>query len=119
MPVPWSDKPTYIEECQNRAITIQQLRDLSVFLQRLSAVGLLRSSDGRRLHWFGLNMYDIRDILKQVIEFHEEQRGNGSKSRRSWVEFIATATSAALDLQPRLDREVSGLYDSGRSRCQC
>ena len=95
MPVPWSDKPTYIEECQNRAITIQQLRDLSVFLQRLSAVGLLRSSDGRRLHWFELNMYDIRDIVKHVIEFHDDQRGNGSKSRRcSWVEFIAKGPKA-------------------------
>ena len=89
MPVPWqplSDKATCIPAIENRAITIQQLRDLRVFLQRLSAVGLLKSGSGRRLHWFEVNMYDIADIIKKIIGHHQR--------RCSWVEFVSEGPQA-------------------------
>ncbi|CAE8615326.1 unnamed protein product [Polarella glacialis] len=73
---------------EHRAITIQQLRDLRLFLQRLCKVGFLKRQDGSLIHWFHINMYEICNlVLKPVISFVEEQRG--SRGKFSWVEFVS------------------------------
>ncbi|CAE8734022.1 unnamed protein product [Polarella glacialis] len=88
MPIPWSNTSTRIPAVEHRAITIQQLRDLRLFLQRLCKVGFLKRHDGSLIHWFHINMFDICDlVLKPVISFVEEQRG--SRGKFSWVEFVS------------------------------
>ncbi|CAE8742589.1 unnamed protein product, partial [Polarella glacialis] len=88
MPVPWSNTSTRIPAVEHRAITIQQLRDLRLFLQRLCKVGFLKRQDGSLIHWFHINMYEICNlVLKPVISFVEEQRG--SRGKFSWVEFVS------------------------------
>merc|ERR1712166_1295585 len=86
-----------IKHVQNRAITIQQLRDIGLLLQRLSKAHLLRRTNGpgapRALHWFEVNMFDIRDcIIKPVIQHLLP----GEEC--SWVELVATAEQPPLML---------------------
>ena len=89
---PSTTRGCLIDLIENRAITIQQLRDVRLLLQRLSKAHLLRRTNGRALHWFEVNMYDIRDcIIKPVIQ---HQAGG----ERSWVELVASAEQPPLML---------------------
>lgn len=56
MLVPWPERveTPRLPKIAERAITIQQLRSLRLFLQRLCKTGLLRSAfrDNERINWF-------------------------------------------------------------------
>ena len=88
MPVPWPQdalKATRIDDVENRAMTLQQLRDLRIMLQRLCKAGLLKSyfycTEGILIHWFDINMYHISDlVIKPVIEFIEKKRGTEERT---------------------------------------
>eukprot|EP00927_Polykrikos_kofoidii_P055711 TRINITY_DN49925_c0_g1_i1.p1 TRINITY_DN49925_c0_g1~~TRINITY_DN49925_c0_g1_i1.p1 ORF type:complete len:777 (+),score=139.55 TRINITY_DN49925_c0_g1_i1:80-2410(+) len=95
MPVPWPERPTVIHEVADRAIKVQQLRDLQLFLQRLCKMGMLVNKgehvpahlQGSVIDWSELNMYHICDlVIKPVIKFLEASTGHHKEC--SWVELV-------------------------------
>jgi len=90
MPIPWKSRCTRIPSVEHRAITIHQLRDLSVFVQRLCKTQLLRSKERSVVPFSEVNMYYLADlIIKPAIEYEERKRK--TDLRYSWVEFVADA----------------------------
>ncbi|CAB9512921.1 Ankyrin Repeat Protein [Seminavis robusta] len=115
MPVPWRSDPSYgqsvpfrtwsplraqIEDASDRAITLQQLRNLRDYIKRLCKAGILKKSstfkDGTkgttaatddRVFWFTINQYDINElVLKKIIP---------QERACSWVELVADPTNPA------------------------
>lgn len=69
-------------------MTIRQLRELQVYLQRLCKTMLLRRNDGTPIQWFDLDMYDIAHfVIKPSIAHVEQERG--THRRDSWAEFVS------------------------------
>eukprot|EP00913_Durusdinium_trenchii_P002248 g2077.t1 len=83
---------------ENRAITIRQLNDLSIYLQRLCKAGLLRFTSewskrkgvelhGKPVAWSLLNMYIIsEEVLTKVIRHYDPHCPD--QTWYSWVEFL-------------------------------
>ena len=91
MPVPWGGPGAEIPDIACRAITVRQLRDLTLLLQRLCEVQLLtrknwKTKETEVINFFDINMYDIRDVLRAAILYH-------SGRQCSWVEFVTRRTS--------------------------
>ncbi|CAK9106156.1 unnamed protein product [Durusdinium trenchii] len=101
MPLPWKQwsKPVKrIRGYENRAITIRQLNDLSIYLQRLCKAGLLRFTSewskrkgvelhGKPVAWSLLNMYIIsEEVLTKVIRHYDPHCPD--QTWYSWVEFL-------------------------------
>mmetsp|Transcript_67728 Transcript_67728/g.144927 ORF Transcript_67728/g.144927 Transcript_67728/m.144927 type:complete len:760 (+) Transcript_67728:47-2326(+) len=105
MPVPWSRSgaPVRIANVAERAITVNQLREMRTLLQRLTKVGLLKNTTefskslgtfGQTIDWFHINMYQITDeVIKKVIPCldpdGEHDPEGGGRRWYSWVEFVA------------------------------
>lgn len=107
MPLPWGSggrSGGRIKDIAHRAITLQQLRNLATFLQRLTKTGLLRNTTEfsrergtyqQSIHWDDINLYQISDeVLKKVIphvdpEGKTDPEGKDPRSWYSWVEFVA------------------------------
>lgn len=116
MPVPWSreqPKSCSIAAVGDRGITIQQLRELSVYLNCLCKTGVLKQqctrnekpagdlpsfrrektrndSVGKRIKWTKITMLEIcLDVIKPAI-LHLEERHRGHVRKCSWVELVAT-----------------------------
>jgi len=97
MPVPWAPQRVRIADVENRAMTIQQLRDLLVFVKRLCKTRLLRDASGVPLSIYDVNMYHLADlVLRPAIRWVEEQRG--TREEYSWVEFVARREEQAPDI---------------------
>ncbi|CAE7785451.1 ANKRD44 [Symbiodinium sp. CCMP2456] len=90
MPVPWPDSPTTINRPEDRGITVQQLRDLKLFLQRLCKTGQLKK-DGWAVDWHRLNQYHISELVlvPVITHLHAKCKLEG-QPRRSWVELVAS-----------------------------
>jgi len=106
MPLPWKHGGTCreirrIPGYENRAITIRQLNDLAIYLQRLCKAGLLKfTSDwsksknllGHRVAWSLLNMYIISaEVITKVIPHSDPLRAPDEETGQlwySWVEFL-------------------------------
>ena len=103
MPVPWPRRAVVprIEQVEHRAVTIQQLRNLRLFLQRLCKSGLLRSKfrGNARINWFEINMFDIRDcVILPLIRHLERARNNEWNGGYSWAELVAEDPEQPPDL---------------------
>ena len=110
MPLPWLHsgrnmqsgfEPVRVADPVNRAITIKQLRQLRLYIQRLCKARLLQhTSDspfgfykaGGQIHWSEINLYDITDeILKKLIPFLlRQQPDQPSDDSCSWMELVAS-----------------------------
>lgn len=101
MPTPWGcQRPIFsheerarrcIENPENRAVTLRQLRDLREFAKRLCKVGLLKFPQtrhneeldqvGHRVKWTRISQYEINsEIIKRVIP---------EEFSCSWAELVA------------------------------
>eukprot|EP00435_Cladocopium_sp_Y103_P063560 s207_g25.t1 len=95
MPVPWMlDRPrSHIPNIAERALSMKQLCDLRIFLQRLCKAKVLTrraasDADGSHLQWHELNLYHVTDeVIKPVIAFRE--RKGGHSAGYSWAELVA------------------------------
>ncbi|CAJ1370192.1 unnamed protein product [Effrenium voratum] len=91
MPVPWMlhKHRSYIPHIAERALTVKQLCDLRIFLQRLCKAKLLtrrQASNADPLQWHQLNLYHVTDeVIKPVISF----RAKGAHAGYSWAELVA------------------------------
>lgn len=90
MPTPWGQDIARIPEVAERGISIQQLRDFHVFVQRLCKTRMLKKSAGLSISFSEVNMYHLAElVIKPVISWVEMERG--TNRRCSWVEFVADA----------------------------
>ena len=110
MPLPWLHSgrtmqsgfaPVRVADPVNRAMTIKQLRQLRLYIQRLCKARLLQhTSDspfgfykaGEQIHWYEINLYDITDeILRKLIPFLlRQQPDQPSDDSCSWMELVAS-----------------------------
>ena len=107
MSLPWPDPSAVVTRIANlteRAVTVKQLRQLALFLQRLCKALLLKHSTEHSkdngcydeyITWFDINMYDITsEVIKKVIPYVNPkiQGARHSKIAQdwcSWSEFVA------------------------------
>lgn len=109
-PSPGRGQACRIQELVGRAITVQQLRELAMFLESLTKKSLLlnttefsklRGYYDKTITWIEINMYQITDeVIKKAIPFvdpsgeidpcYETDTRNRSRRWYSWVEFVAT-----------------------------
>lgn len=98
MPLPWGIAPDYslpvlpvvaIPRAEDRAMTLQQFRDLREFVKRLCKINILSYPDdayhvdvkGQRILWSKVNQYDICGlIIKRIIP---------QELSCSWTELVA------------------------------
>ena len=107
MSLPWPDPGfvvTRISNLTERAVTVKQLRQLSLFLQRLCKALLLKYSSQHSkengcydeyITWFDINMYDITsEVIKKVIPYVNPKIQGARHAQMaqewcSWSEFVA------------------------------
>ncbi|CAE7564828.1 Amacr [Symbiodinium sp. CCMP2456] len=107
MSLPWPDAGfvvTRISDLTERAVTVKQLRQLSLFLQRLCKALLLKHSSQHSkengcydeyITWFDINMYDITsEVIKKVIPYVNPKIQGARHAQMaqewcSWSEFVA------------------------------
>eukprot|EP00439_Symbiodinium_sp_Y106_P082946 s1288_g22.t1 len=106
MSLPWPDLGfvvTRISNLTERAVTVKQLKQLSLFLQRLCKALLLKHSSQHSketgcydeyITWFDINMYDITsEVIKKVIPYvNPKIQGAPPQMAQewcSWSEFVA------------------------------
>ena len=93
---------TLIKDATDRAMTVNQLRKLGFYIERLCKVRLLKHTQdstlelfkkGDPITWSQINLYDITDeIFKLLIPFLLIKAGNHSKNKGcSWTELVASS----------------------------
>ena len=97
MPVPWMlhKRRSYIPNIAERALTVKQLCDLRLLLQRLCKAKVLRGkaaagSSGECLQWHELNLYHVTDeVIRPVILSREKEWKGQDAAGYSWAELVA------------------------------
>ncbi|CAE7582165.1 anks1b [Symbiodinium pilosum] len=107
MSLPWPDPGFVVTRVANlteRSVTVKQLRQLALFLQRLCKALLLKHSTEHSkdigcydeyITWFDINMYDITsEVIKKVIPYVDPQIEGAQHAQIeqewcSWSEFVA------------------------------
>ena len=107
MSLPWPDPGFVVTRVANlteRSVTVKQLRQLALFLQRLCKALLLKHSTEHSkdigcydeyITWFDINMYDITsEVIKKVIPYVDPQIEGAQHAQMeqewcSWSEFVA------------------------------
>ena len=91
---PWSSKRQHIEQLEDRAMSLRQLRSMQLLLQGLCKVQLLKCEDFttkemKQVRWFDVDMYILAACVIKPLVTHVEAK-RGTNERYSWVEFVAT-----------------------------
>eukprot|EP00404_Azadinium_spinosum_P060963 CAMPEP_0180698238 /NCGR_PEP_ID=MMETSP1038_2-20121128/3919_1 /TAXON_ID=632150 /ORGANISM="Azadinium spinosum, Strain 3D9" /LENGTH=797 /DNA_ID=CAMNT_0022729797 /DNA_START=45 /DNA_END=2439 /DNA_ORIENTATION=+ len=105
MPLPWVPGKVGFraKNVADRSVTVRQLRELSLLLQRLCKARVLKRTTefsksvgqyGTVIDWFEVNMFDIsNEVIKKVIPFVDpdgkEDPSDPRKQWYSWAEFVA------------------------------
>ncbi|CAE8612784.1 unnamed protein product [Polarella glacialis] len=97
MPIPWvPGRPAaVIDDITQRAMTVKQLQDLRLFLQRLCKSQVLKQTtkfpklrglEGKPMDWYDINLYQMNDeVIKKVIPYHDPHGKECSdQPGRSW-----------------------------------